>query len=160
MKHWKYLILILLVISSSSFAERMYYSATAKNHAGHTIVYRALDLDSTEVIKPDYPTLVSIHWPYKIDNERGMPESSVIDAQYALEDLLIHLDVPEKSHLVLVVTGSGNKTWNWYVKDLPAWKSAFNEALKNRPIFPISLSTEMQPKWSLFVDFQRMVGKL
>ncbi len=152
--------LLLLLIAESTFAEKLYYSAQANNHVGHTMFFRALDLDSIEVKKSDYPTLVSINWPYKIDNERGMPESAVIDSQYALEDLMMPLDVLGKGHLVLVVTGSGNKTWNWYVKDLSSWKLAFNDALKNKPIFPINISVETQPKWSLFNEFLGMVGKL
>jgi len=152
--------LIALLVSEASFAEKLYYSAQANNQAGHTIFYRALDLDSINVKKSDYPALVSIYWPYEIDNVRGMPESSVIDSQYALEDLMMPLDRLDKGHLVLVVTGSGTKTWNWYVKDLASWKAEFNEALQNRPIFPISISVEIQPKWSLFNDFLRMIGKL
>ena len=154
------MMLIALLVSEASFAEKLYYSAQASNQAGHTIFYRALDLDSINVKKSDYPTLVSIHWPYEIDNVRGMPESSVIDSQYALEDLIMPLDRLDKGHLVLVVTGNGIKTWNWYVKDLTSWKASFNEALQNRPIFPINISVEIQPKWSLFNDFLRMVGKL
>ena len=73
---------------------------------------------------------------------------------------MMPLDRLDKGHLVLVVTGSGTKTWNWYVKDLTSWKAEFNEALQNRPIFPISISVEIQPKWSLFNDFLRMIGKL
>ena len=73
------------------------------------LVFRGRQNVPPSVVESDYPTLVSIFWPYEPANESGMPDEETNDAQIELEDALDALDSPGISFLMLVITGNGRK---------------------------------------------------
>jgi len=146
------IIVISLLFSGLVHAEKLYFNSTATED-GKLIVYRSFQSVPIPINQSAYPYLISIFWPYKQDNERGMPESSVIDSQYALEDMMRVLDVPEISHLALVVTGNGRKMWHWYAKDKESWMEKFKRTVEGVPKFPVKIKRAHQPDWRLYNSF-------
>lgn len=127
---------------------------TAKGEEeGKPLIFRGRQRFKSSVIESDYPTLLSIRWPYEPANESGMPDEETNTAQIQFEEALDELDSPGVSFLMLVVTGNGRKEWHWYVSDVDAWMSILNELLAGYPIFPVHIENSHEPDWRLYHDF-------
>lgn len=132
--------------------ENLYFTATGEED-GKPLIFRCLQTVPEGTHESDYPSLISIYWPYTPANDGGMPDAEANEAQIVFEDALEHLDTQGVSHLMLVVTGNGRKEWHWYVKDIDGWMQALNDALAGKPVFPIEIANAEQPDWSLYHNF-------
>ena len=119
---------------------------------GLPLVFRGRQSVPSGVDESDYPSLVSIFWPYEPDNN-GMPDAETNDAQIELEDALEELDAAGVSLLMLVVTGNGRKEWHWYVCDVGSWMEELNRLLADHPVFPIEIENRHEPDWAMYHGF-------
>jgi hypothetical protein len=132
--------------------EDVWFSAEGEED-GRPLIFRGRQYIPSGAVEPEFPTRVSIYWPYEPENDSGMPDEETTDAQYVMEDALESLDSGDYSYLMLVVTGNGRKEWHWYVADVAAWGERLNELLAEHPVFPISIEKTHEPDWALFRDF-------
>src|SRR5262245_2282019 len=100
--------------------EDVWFTATGEED-GKPLVFRSRQNVPSGVVESNYPTLVSVFWPYKSATESGMPDEGTNDSQIILEDALQPLVSSGVSVLMLVVTGNGRKEWHWYVSDVAKW---------------------------------------
>jgi hypothetical protein len=133
-------------------AETIYFTATGEEN-GKPLIFRSIKSVPEGSKESDYPYLINVYWPYKAENEGGMPNADSNDAQIEFEDALERLDIAGISHLMLVVTGNGRKEWFWYVKDIDDWMNQFNASLAGKPVYPIQIENRHQPDWSQYHKF-------
>lgn len=124
------------------------------------LVFRCRRRVPRGVVESNYPTLISIYWPYEPANESGMPDPTTNGAQVEFEEALDGLDSLESSLLMLVVTGNGRKEWHWYVRDIDDWMNQLNESLSGKPVFPIRIGDRHEPDWALYHDFISNVDEI
>lgn len=93
-----------------------------------------------------YAKILSVAWSYEETNSSGMPSDSQTEEMRGLEDSLQScLDDDRAAVLAFVRTGSGIRTWYYYVSDVSKVASKINEALE--PGLPIQLAVENDPEW-------------
>lgn len=137
--------------NKSNDQEEVWFTAEGEED-GKPLVFRSRVVPSG-IVESDYPTLLSIFWPYEPANESGMPDEETLDAQIELDDALDELDSLGVSFLMLVVTGNGRKEWHWYVSDGKEWMNRLNELLAGRRVFPIEIESRYEPDWALYHGF-------
>lgn len=120
---------------------------------GNTLVFRSLKSIPDGSEQASYPYLITIYWSYEPAANGGMPDAATNEAQIDFENALSHLDCREYSHLMLVVTGNGNKEWHWYVTDVDIWMEQLNAALAEKIAYPIEIENSQQADWSLYHNF-------
>jgi len=125
---------------------------------GKPLLLRARKHVPDGVVESQYPTRLTIYWPYEPANEHGLPDSETNEAQDLLEYTLDKLDSPGTGFLMLVVIGNGNKEWHWYVADAGEWFNRFNELLSEHAVFPVSLEKIREPDWAFYHDFLSSVN--
>jgi len=78
----------------------------------------------------------------------------------AMEDLLQHtLEKDGFATLALVSTGENLREWTYYVKSEEEFFSRLNEALAEKPAFPIDIHTAADPTWGMYEKFKTGVRK-
>lgn len=142
----------LLPAQQALACEEVWFTATAEQD-GRTVVFRSRRGPPCGVALQDFPVYVSVLWPYEPANDGGMPDAATNAGQIALEDALITLDFAGHSHLMLVITGNGNKEWIWYARDFDGWIGRLNDVLREHPVYPINIEYQPDPEWSLYRDF-------
>ena len=137
---------------SEAIAENLYFTAQGEQD-GKPVIYRSLEKVPKNQKESDYPNLINIYWPYDVDANNGMPDSTTNDNQIAFEDAIESLDQNGISHLMLVVTGNGRKEWIWYVKDVENWMNQLNEKLSGHDVYPIEIEIDQDPEWVTYHNF-------
>jgi hypothetical protein len=137
--------------------EDIWFTANGEED-GKPLVFRSRQNVPSDVVESDYPTHVSVFWPYKSANESGMPDEETNDGQIILEDAFQPLVSSGVSVLMLVVTGNGRKEWHWYVSDVAKWMEVLNESLVGHPEFPIEIESSHEPDWVLYHGFMSGVS--
>ena len=122
------------------------------------MVFRGRQNVPSGIVESDYPTLMSIVWPYEAANESRMPDEETNEAQIELEDAIDPLDSPGVSFLMLVVTGNGRKEWHFYVSDAEEWMERLNGLLAGHQVFPIEIESSHESDWALYHGFISGVG--
>jgi len=130
----------------------VWFTATGEED-GKPLIFRGRQNVPAGVTESDYPTLLSIFWPYEAADESGMPDEETNDDQIDLEDALEVLDSPGVSFQMLVVTGNGRKEWHWYVSDVEEWMTRVNELLAGHSAFPIEIVNYLEPDWAMYHGF-------
>ena len=93
-----------------------------------------------------YPKVLSIAWSYEETNSSGMPNDAQTEEMRDLEDSLQScLDRDRTAVLAFVRTGSGIRTWYYYVSDVAEIGERINQVLD--PGLPIQLTVESDPEW-------------
>lgn len=93
-----------------------------------------------------YSKVLSIAWSYEETNSSGMPNDSQTEEMRGLEDSLQScLDEDRTAVLAFVRTGSGIRTWYYYVSDVSDVGNRINQVLE--PGLPIQLAVENDPEW-------------
>ncbi|EMW0566142.1 TPA: DUF695 domain-containing protein [Vibrio parahaemolyticus] len=137
---------------AEAVAQNMYFTAQGEQN-GNPVIYRSMENVPVGQNESDFPTLVSIYWPFKLEANNGMPDQQTNEDQVSFEDALETLDKNDVSHLMLVVTGNGRKEWLWYVKDAESWMAKLNELLIGHKVYPIEISLSLEPSWSTYHNF-------
>lgn len=137
-------------MSEKSEKKDIYFTATGEID-GLPLIFRSSL--KTGVHEPDYPYLVTVYWDYETDDKNGMPTEETNEAQVIFEDALEPLQAEAFSHLMLVVTGNGQKEWNWYVSDVESWMEQFNELISDHPDYPLEIENSFEPDWASYHNF-------
>ena len=85
-----------------------------------------------------YPNAVEMHWKYAPDS-KGMPPEKVVTQIAKFEATLDPLQGDRVGYLMMIVTGSGERTWLWYAADPKAFAKELNQLIPGHP-FPITLN--------------------
>ncbi len=117
---------------------------------GNFLLFRARKEIPPGSLKMQYPLLISVYWPYDAAANEGMPDDELNDEHFDLELALQPLDTPEFSHLMLVITGAGQKEWHYYAKQEDPWMDQLNELLSEHPEYPLEIEVSEDPDWSLY----------
>ena len=93
-----------------------------------------------------YPRLLSIVWRYEETDSSGMPNDSQSEEMRNLEDALQScLDGDRAAILAFVRTGSGLRTWCYYIQEVAEISERINRVLE--PGLPIQLEVMNDPEW-------------
>lgn len=104
-----------------------------------------------------YPKVLLIEWRYDAANSSGMPNDPQTEEMRSLEDTLqSSLDVDRAAILAFIRTGSGVRTWHYYVSDLAEVGERSNQVLE--PGLPIQLAVEDDPQWQKLSNVLKMCG--
>ena len=104
-----------------------------------------------------YPKFLSIEWRYEVANSSGMPNDPQTEEMRNLEDTLqSSLDIDRAAILAFIRTGSGVRTWHYYVSDMGEVGERINQVLE--PGLPIQLAVEDDPQWQKLRNVFKMCG--
>lgn len=105
-----------------------------------------------------YPNLLSVDWSYEETNASGMPDDSQDEEMRGLEESLQScLDEDRTAVLAFVRTGSGIRTWCYYVADVSEVGDRIQQVLQ--PGLPIRLTVENDPEWQELRDVYASCGE-
>jgi hypothetical protein len=109
--------------------------------------------EPTDTPKEAAKSLVTVNWEYA-GLPDGLPTRPENDGMGGFEELLDDLSGENgNSTLMLVVTGSRQRQWAYYVVDVDVFMAAFNEALAGTERLPIRIGTEFDPAWAYWQGF-------
>ena len=115
-----------------------------------TLVRIRQDLDLF-VGHTDWPRRLTISWEYEADNPSGMPAPELSDEMRTFEDALVPAVERDKTAiLAFVFTCDGLRHWHFYFSDIGAVQTRLTDALAQLPRFPLDMSAEDDPEWSLY----------
>jgi hypothetical protein len=93
-----------------------------------------------------YATTIEMHWKYAPD-AKGMPAPAVVSQIAKFEATIDPLQGDRLGFPMMIVTGSGERTWLWYVADPKAFAAALNRLVPGHP-FPVTLNAAAkEPEW-------------
>jgi hypothetical protein len=96
-----------------------------------------------------YPHTIEMHWKYAPD-AKGMPAEKVVTQIAKFEAALDPIQGDRIGYLMMIVTGTGERTWLWYVSDPKAFGAALNRLIPGHP-FPITLNAAaVEPDWKTY----------
>jgi hypothetical protein len=107
--------------------------------------------------RANYGWLTVISWSYAVRG-KGMPQAADNTRLNELEGI-IHEKLEPAGHCILVIsrTGNGQREWSYYIRDRDEFIAAFNDALADKPRFPIEITFYEDPQWSELRDLHRNV---
>jgi hypothetical protein len=135
------------------------WSVSAADADGLPLVIRVRNIASELADKDCFPHLIGILWRYESPNASGMPSKEVEERMNHFEDVLeAALEDAGQAILTATVTGRGVREWQWYSRDTDETMSQINAALQGYQPFPIELSTQDDPRWDAYEQFQELVN--
>lgn len=143
--------LMALLLPILAHAEDTYFMASGLEH-GKPVIFRSMTAVPDGVRESDLPYRVIIRWRYDSDLN-GMPGPGSYNAQIALEDALVPLDVNDIGRQLVVVTGDNRKEWHWQVKEFDRWRAELTQRLMVGNDYPIEVSYTYEPEWKSFKAF-------
>jgi|GEM_PF-888422 hypothetical protein len=134
--------------------ERDAWTLSEGTHSGKPLLIRFRDeLGSKKPNIKGYANLVTVTWTYD-GGESGMPDSKSSDAMEVFENRLI-LAVERDLSAVLsaVATNNNQREWFFYSKSVQEFGHRLSNMPQERERYPIDITTEFDPSWSLFFKF-------
>jgi hypothetical protein len=102
-----------------------------------------------EVQTAKYAHTIEMHWKYAPD-AKGMPAEKVVTQIAKFEAAVDPIQGDHVGYLMMVVTGTGERTWLWYVSDPKAFSAALNRLIPGHP-FPITINAAaVEPDWKTY----------
>ena len=96
-----------------------------------------------------YPNAIEMHWKYTPD-PLGMPAEMVVSQIAKFEAAVDPIQGDHIGYVMMIVTGSGERTWLWYVADPKVFAAALNRLIPGHA-FPITLSAGVkEPDWKTY----------
>jgi Family of unknown function (DUF695) len=121
---------------------------TSKQH-DHLLLLKVRAEVPADVQPAKYPNAVEMHWKY-VPDSKGMPAEKVITQIAKFEATLDPLQGDRVGYLMMIVTGSGERTWLWYAADPKAFATELNQLIPGHP-FPITLNAAAkEPDWKTY----------
>jgi hypothetical protein len=121
---------------------------TSKQH-DHLLLLKVRREMPAGVQPAKYPNAVEMHWKYAPDS-KGMPAEKVVTQIAKFEATLDPLQGDRVAYLMMIVTGSGERTWLWYAADPKAFAKELNRLIPGHP-FPITLNAAAkEPDWKTY----------
>jgi len=110
---------------------------TSKQH-DHLLLLKVRSEMPADVQPAKYPNAVEMHWKYAPDS-KGMPAEKVVTQIAKFEATLDPIQGDRVGYLMMIVTGSGERTWLWYAADPKAFAKELNKLIPGHP-FPITIN--------------------
>src|SRR4051794_4239519 len=121
---------------------------TSKQH-DHLLLLKVRAEVPADVQPAKYPNAVEMHWKYAPDS-KGMPAEKVVTQIAKFEATLDPLQGDRVGYLMMIVTGSGERTWLWYAADPKAFAKELNQLIPGHP-FPITMNAAAkEPDWKTY----------
>jgi hypothetical protein len=121
---------------------------TSKQH-DHLLLLKVRNEVPADVQPAKYPNALEMHWKYAPD-AKGMPPEKVVTQIAKFEATLDPLQGDRVGYLMMIVTGSGERTWLWYTADPRAFARELNELIPGHP-FPVTLNAAAkEPDWKTY----------
>ena len=96
-----------------------------------------------------YPNAIEMHWKYTPD-PLGMPAEKVVTQIAKFEAAVDPIQGDHIGYVMMIVTGSGERTWLWYVAEPRIFAAALNRLIPGHP-FPITLNAGAnEPDWKTY----------
>jgi len=100
-----------------------------------------------------FPFLLSATWAYR-PNGFGLPSAEEIESMDKFEDALsTSLEGSQTAHLMVILTGSGERDWLWYTRGEEEAMSQVNRALKGHNLYPVQFSVQPDRAWKAYSQF-------
>src|SRR5262245_6087826 len=114
---------------------------------GFPVVFKFVNELPAQDTRGRYGWLTVVSWKYDGSQRNGMPRQEVNSRMIDLEQAIETLE--EEGHCLHAYsrTGNGLKELVYYISDRDRFMQAFNEALKNRPTYPIEITFYEDQEW-------------
>jgi hypothetical protein len=108
-----------------------------------------------------FPFLLSATWTYQ-PNEFGLPSAEEMETMDKFEDALVSgLEGSRTAHLMVVLTGNGERDWLWYTRGEKQAMSQVNQSLKGHARYPgVQFSVQSDQAWQAYSQFESANGTL
>ena len=101
-----------------------------------------------------FPFLLSATWTYRA-NEAGLPAPEEQEWMGKFEDALASaLEPSQTAHLMVVLTGNGERDWLWYTCGEAEAMRQVNQALKGHKPYPVEFSVQQDRRWRAYAQFE------
>lgn len=119
---------------------------------GRPFIVRMREIPPFGIDTREYPFLISIRWRYEEEGS-GLPPEELHQRMGMMEERLDRLERAGTGYMMVTTTGENEKEWFWYARDVKAFMSGVNEALKETPGLPLSFEGSEDPEWNAFGNF-------
>lgn len=158
MKRLIVLVLALLSLSASCFAQTWALATSTNPSNGRQIVFRYMSEFGPDFQRSSLPVRIILAWKYQSEN--GMPVVAERQRMDSMEDLLgPQVDKGGLAMLALVSTGENLREWTYYAKSEAEFMAGLNKALAGEPTFPIDVHPAIDPTWAMYEKFRSWVKK-
>ena len=128
----------------------------AKNGKPLLIRYRSARPHGVEAAA--FPFLLSATWSYQ-PNESGLPSAEEMKSMDKFEDALASsLEGSHTAHLMVILTGNGERDWLWYTCGEEEAMRQVNQALKGHKRYPVQFSVQKDRAWKAYAQFEKGSG--
>jgi hypothetical protein len=138
---------------SPSLADNQWSVAQFEKNGKPLIVrYRNERPQSVEMAA--FPFLLSATWAYQ-PNEFALPSADEMEWMDRFEDALASaLETSQTAHLMVVLTGNGERDWLWYTRGEAEAMRQVNQALQGHKPYPIEFSVQKDRGWKAYAQFE------
>lgn len=128
---------------------------------GNALIYRIRLNAPTFAHKSDFHYLLLFLWAYDAPSCQGMPSNEDAERMTDLENLIQPaIEDAGQGFLAAIVTGNGIREWQWYVRQPDAILALVNKALGHLETYPIEISFQDDPDWSIYGQFLDFTGSV
>jgi uncharacterized protein DUF695 len=101
-----------------------------------------------------FPFLLSATWAYQ-SNEFALPSADEMELMDKFEDALASaLETSQTAHLMVILTGNGERDWLWYTTGEAEAMQQVNQALKGHKPYPVQFSVQKDRGWKAYAQFE------
>ena len=101
-----------------------------------------------------FPFLLSATWTYQA-NETGLPAPEEQELMAKFEDASESaLEASQTAHLMVILTGNGERDWLWYTCGEAEAMRQVNHALKGHRRYPVQFSVQQDRRWRAYAQFE------
>jgi hypothetical protein len=105
-----------------------------------------------------FPFLLSATWSYQ-PNKFGLPSAEEMESMDTFEDALASsLEGSQTAHLMVILTGDGDRDWLWYACGEEDAMRQVNQALKGHKRYPVQFSVQKDRAWKAYAQFETGSG--
>ena len=122
---------------------------------GLPVIYKFVDELPSQNTRTKYRWLTVISWKYDRNVRNGMPPEDTNKQMLALEDAIDELEAVALCRHAYSRTGNGLKELVYYISDRDQFMTAFNDALREHPRYPMEINFYEDNQWD---DFERLRG--
>jgi hypothetical protein len=135
------------------------WSMAVGDDEGRPVLFRVRTEMPAELVRAGLPHLIAMLWPYQPDNDAGLPSSADAEQMSAFEDCLTNaLQATDQAIMTAVVTGTGLREWQWYVRDPEETMRRVQEAISAAGLsVPVEFAGDPDPQWE---GYQRALAIL
>jgi hypothetical protein len=145
--------------AGQSLADEKWSVAQGQKHGKPLLIrYRSERPQGVETTA--FPYLLSATWAYQ-PNEFGLPSPEEMELMDKFEDALgLALETSQTAHLMVILTGNGDRDWLWYTCGEAEVMRQVNQALKGHQRYPVQFSVQPDRGWRAYAQFENGNGSM